>query len=140
MQPDQPKGSIHYPSFVSDYSAVPPGPLDPRDTESQFGLAVLSPDGLPPIYTLPGIPHNILTTPLEKLLTVNATGGGGIPRMVAICPLDYQLLPIPQLADFRAIVLQTIDDFAWVRWTGKLWSVFKTGGSAVVVVPEQTFQ
>jgi hypothetical protein len=131
---------ITYPEHVSDYSAVAPGPLNLPDTESQFGLASLDPDThLPPIYTLPGIPYNLLTTPTERLLTVNAGGAGSLPRMVAICPPDYQLQPVPLLADFRAIVLQQLTDFARVRWTGFLWSIVEVSGTAVVVVPGQTF-
>jgi hypothetical protein len=141
VQPNEPKGSFNYPNFISDYSSSSPGPLDPRDTESQFGLKSLDPTtNLPQIFTLPGLPVNILTTPTDKLLTVIAGGSGTFPRMTAICPPDYQLLPVPLLADFRAIVFQALGDFAWVRWTGTLWSVFETGGSTTIIVPGQTFQ
>lgn len=148
MQPEESKGSYHYPTHVTQYTDTALGALDPRDTEGLFTLAAwaLSPVGTPPIFpplfTLPGVPHNFVTTPPEKLLRCNAQGrqiGGTHIFAIAICPLDYAFTPVPTLADFRAIIFQTIGDTARVRWTGALWEVYDTTGTTVVVVPGQTF-
>ena len=144
MQPDVQKPGISYPTLVTQYNGVSDfGALNPMDTESDFTLVGSSEpiaDGF--FYTLPGLPYNILTTPGDKLLkaTLLNTGAGTAqaPYAITICPPDYALLPVPLLADFRAIVFQTVGDFARVEWTGTLWSVYETGGSTVVIVPGQT--
>jgi hypothetical protein len=145
VQPDVPKGGYHFPTQVTHYVGVDPdeGPraLVPSDTESTFGLIVsATTDPTMPgyqIYTLPGLPFD-LTIPPDRLLKATAITGNG--AFAAIGPIDFLWSPSPTLADFRAIVFYSIGDYARVRWTGLLWSVYETGGpSAEIVVPGQTF-
>ena len=138
----------HYPTHSTQYNGTSDlGPLNVADTESLFTLvpwpqpaAPGDPPILPPLYTLPGLPYNYVTTPQQKKLIANMPAVGSRPYGIAVCPLDYENQPVPLLADFRAIIFSVVGDYAMVRWTGTLWTVFETSGDTVVViVPGQTF-
>ena len=130
---------ITYPSVITQYTGSDIGPLKIRDTESLFTLTNVDGSFPTQVYTLPGIPYEILKTPPDRLLKATlASGSPFTDKRAFIGPLDFQLQPTPLLADFRLIILQAIGDTARVRWTGTLWSVYDTGGTTIVAVPGQT--
>jgi hypothetical protein len=134
-------GTLSYPQVATQYAAANAGALQLGDTQSLFNLngppvpafnpstdvAPGPPNAI--IYTLPGqYLYNPVTTPNSRLLMANLAAGG----VAVICPYDY-LAQFPALANFRGIYLNSVGDFAYVRWTGVLWALGETGGPTVTI-------
>jgi hypothetical protein len=128
---------VSYPPVVTLYAAVDAGALSLYDTTSQFNLNGPAPSATVDNvvkYTLPGLPFDI-RVPIERLLIVTAESGG----VASVGPLDYSRRPVPELGDFRGVLLYSVGDFALVMWTGFLWTIVETGGPTVGIATAEQY-
>src|SRR5262245_49332720 len=107
-------GVASFPAVVGTYAAADAGDVGREETEARFVL-----DGVAR-YTLPYQLVDGLVTPTARLLTVASAGPGYSATVYSASPLS----------NFRAVVLQSLDDRATVSWSSdsKAWMLVTWSG------------
>jgi hypothetical protein len=129
-------GGFHWPTVVNSYAVssivvFAPTPLGLTDTESDLVIDQQMDPTTP--WTLPGLPFNVVSTPLQRLLKVTSSAAG---TPVYVSPADFAA-QFPALADFRQLVMSEVNDFARVQWNGSLWQLIDKSVTTLVVPIDQ---